>query len=200
MNPSPLRRAPALALGALVLFAACQQPPKPQPYTTSATVKDLMQGFIDANADVVWLAVTAETTEKGVVETAPTSDEAWLKVRHGAIALAEAANLLLIPGRPVARPGEKSEVPGVELEPSEMEAMINQDRAAWNKRALALHDAATAVLRAIDAKDSAKVFEIGEQIELACEGCHTHFWYPNEVIPEVPPGDSTTPPSSSSTP
>jgi hypothetical protein len=173
--------------------AACQQSappaaaaPQAPPYAPTTTIKDLMLNVIDPAADVVWLSVTTVQSAEGTVDTAPKNDEDWQKVRQGAITLVEAANLLMIPGRHVAKPGEKSEVPGVELEPSEMEEMINKDRGAWDTRATALHDAATAVLAAAEAKDAAKVFEIGEQIELACEGCHKHFWYPNEKIPEFP--------------
>ena len=36
----------------------------------------------------------------------------------------------------------------------------------------ALHDVVSSVIEAIDAKDSEKVFELGEQIEVACENCH----------------------------
>ena len=107
------------------------------------------------------------------------------KVRHGAVALAESANLLMIPGRRVARPGEKSETPGVELEPEEMQAMIDKDREAWDQRARDLNAAAVAALAAIDARDADKLFELGANIELACENCHTQYWYPNEKIPEV---------------
>ena len=143
-----------------------------------------MLSIVDPSADAVWLSVTTVHSEQGVVETAPRNDEEWLKVRNGAIALAEGANLLMMPGRKVAPPGHKSETPGVELEPEEMDELIAKDRAAWNQRAKALHDAATDVLKAVDAKNSEKVFELGERIELACEGCHSHYWYPNEKIPE----------------
>jgi hypothetical protein len=177
----------AFALALLLVGAACTQPAAPQPeYTPTATVKDLMQSVVDPSADVVWLAVTTVESAAGTVDTTPHTEEEWTKVRHGAIALTEAANLLMVPGRHVARPGEKSETPGVELEPSEMEALITKDLAAWQKRARALHDAGYAVLQAIDARDSVKVFEVGEQIERACEGCHAHYWYPNEKIPPVP--------------
>jgi hypothetical protein len=152
----------------------------------TATIKDLMLSVIDGAADVVWLSVTTVVDEKGMLETKPITDEDWTKVRHGAITLMEAANLLMIPGRRVARPGEKSETPGVELEPEEMDALIAKDRAAWNARAKALHDVVEQVVKAVDAKDAEKVFELGEQIELACEGCHKQYWYPNEVIPEFP--------------
>jgi hypothetical protein len=62
--------------------------------------------------------------------------------------------LILVPGRHVARPGEKSETLGVELEPEEMEALITKDRPAWEARVKALHDVVERVIVAIDAKDS----------------------------------------------
>ena len=184
-------------LTSLVLISACQKPsettaaapapaPPPPEYVPTATVKDLMQSVVDPNADVVWLAVTTVQSNKGTVETRPKTDEEWTKVRHGAVALMEASNLLMVPGRHVAKPGEKSETPGVELEPSEMEALINKDLAAWRKRAHGLHEAGAAAIQAIDAKDADKLFEVGEQIERACESCHSQYWYPNEKIPPVP--------------
>ncbi len=184
----------AIGLSVLVLCAvtsgACRNPesvPPPaasQPaYIPTATIKDLMLSLVDPSADVVWLSVTTIVDEKGLVETKPKSDEEWRKVRQGAVALTEAANLLMIPGRRVARPGEKSETPGVELEPEEMDGLIAKDREAWITRATRLHEAGLAVLQAIDAKDGNKVFELGTQIEEACENCHKQYWYPNEVIP-----------------
>src|SRR5262245_50916298 len=187
-----------LGIGSLLVTSACQSQQAASPaaapapalappeYTPTATIKDIMQSVVDPNADVVWLSVTTVQSSKGTVETAPKTDEEWTKVRHGAIALTEAANLLIVPGRHVARPGEKSETPGVELEPSEMEALINKDIPAFRMRAKALHEAGLAALQAVDAKDAQKVFEVGEQIEQACENCHKQYWYPNEKIAPVP--------------
>jgi hypothetical protein len=182
-------------LGVLFSVSACQSQgaapaPAPAPaqpeYTPTATIKDIMMSIVDPNADVVWGSVTTVQSAKGTVDSAPKNDEEWKKVRQGAIALTEAGNLLMMPGRHVAAPGEKSETPGVELEPSEMEGLINKDRASWEMRAKRLHEAGVAVLQAIDAKDPQKVFEVGEQIEQACENCHRQYWYPNEQIPPVP--------------
>jgi hypothetical protein len=180
----------AMLVFCLALTAACQgqapaAPPAPT-YLPTATIKDLMLAIVDPAADVVWLSVTTIVDEKGLVETVPKTDEEWKRVRHGAIALAESANLLKMPGRRVAQPGEKSETPGVELEPEEMDVLIAKDRAAWNERATHLHDVAIDVIAAIDAKDGNKVFELGEKIEETCENCHKQYWYPNEVIPQVP--------------
>jgi hypothetical protein len=193
-----MRTSPALLIGfsmfilSLATGVGCQSQPAappapPQPeYLPTATIKDLMLSVIDGSADVVWLSVTTVVDDKGMLETKPVTDEEWTKVRHGAVTLMEAANLLMMPGRRVARPGEKSETPGVELEPEEMDALIAKDRAAWNARAKALHDVMVQVVQAIDAKDADKVFELGEQIEITCENCHKQYWYPNEVIPEFP--------------
>jgi len=189
-------------LFAIALVVACRQPQETKAetpaadavpaaettpvYVAEATVKDLMQAVVDTSADVVWLSVTTEVSHKGIIETRPKNDEEWEKVRQGALTLAEASNLLKIPGRHVARPHEKSETPGIELEPSEMEALINNDRGAWNMRAGALHDAAMLAVKAAEAHDADKVFEVGETIEHACENCHRQYWYPNEKIPEPP--------------
>jgi cytochrome c556 len=156
------------------------------PYISNATIKDLMLNVVDRQADVVWLSVTTVASDKGLVETRPKNDEEWKAVKAGAITLAEAANLLMVPGRRVARPGEKSETPGVELEPSEMDELIAKDRPAFYKHARALYDAAMLAADAADRKDADKVFEVGETIEMACENCHRQYWYPNEKIPDLP--------------
>jgi cytochrome c556 len=186
--------APSPLLASLLILCAssvpaCQRPtaeaPVPPAYTTAATIKDLMLSMIDPAADAVWLSVTTVQTVQGVEETRPRTDADWTNVRHGALMLAESANLLMMPGRRVARPGETSETPGVELEPEEMDALIAKDREAWNARAIELHRAADAVLAAVEARDADKVFEVGETIERACENCHSQYWYPNEKIPPV---------------
>jgi cytochrome c556 len=185
-------RAGAAALLLAALTAGCSQSQPAAatesgpPYEPAATVKDLMQSIVDPSADAVWMSVTTVQSASGTVETAPKTDQDWLKVRHGAVGLSEGANLLMMPGRHVARPGEKSETPGIELEPSEMEALIAKDRGAFIERAKALHEAGMAAVAAADAKNPEKLFEVGEQIERACENCHSHYWYPNEKIPPVP--------------
>lgn len=173
----------SVALASLAVTGACQTPPTP--YAATSTIKDLMQSVVDTNADVVWLSVSTVLSEAGTVETRPQNDEEWAKVRHGAITLAEAANLLMMPGRRVARPGEKSETPGIELEPEEMDALIAMDRAAWNARATAMRDAVLETLSAIEAKDANRVFDLGARIETTCEGCHSQYWYPSEKKSEL---------------
>jgi hypothetical protein len=181
-----------LAAGCSPQPAAPGAPAAP-PYAPTATVKEVMLHIVDPAADDVWLAVMTVDTAQGTVETKPRSDEDWMKARRGAITLMEAANLLMTPGRHVGRPGDKSEAPGVELEPAEMEANIAKDLPEFHKAALRLHDAATQALGAIDAKNSDKLFELGETIEMACEHCHSRYWYPNEKVPTFPDPPTAAP-------
>jgi hypothetical protein len=161
--------------------------PAASDYLPTATIRELMHSVIDPSADIVWLAVqTQMTNDKGTEDIRPKSDEDWDTVRRGAVTLMEAANLLMIPGRPVAHPGEKSFAPGVELEPAEIAELIAKDRNSWNARARVLHEVLTSVVAAVDARDAEKVFELGAEIEAVCESCHRQFWYPGEVIPAFP--------------
>jgi hypothetical protein len=188
-----MRRFPWLLFLGVSIFAvsllfgsACRgrQQESGQPeYTPTATIKDIMLSIIDPSADVVWESVATVVTPTGTEERVPRTDEEWTDVRRGAIRVVEATNLLMMPGRRVARPGEKSEFPGIELDPEEMDVLIAKDREAWNRRAKALHDAGVATLQAIDARDREKMFETGEQLEIACESCHLQYWYPNQVLP-----------------
>jgi hypothetical protein len=184
--------ASALFVFTMILSGACRTtPPVPEPAAPAAemhldaTIKDLMLGVIDTNADVVWNAVSFVHNDQGIVETRPKNDEEWATVRRGAVALMEGTNLLKMHPRKVAQAHEKSEVPGVELEPAEMEALIVKDPASWDRFSEDLYLSVKNVLAAIDAKDVNKVFELGERIEHTCEGCHKAYWYPNEVVPEI---------------
>jgi len=177
-----------------VIVVSCQaKQPEPAapaaaqpPYTTSATVKDLMLHIIDPAGDMVWDSVSTIIDKGGIRETVPKTDEDWMKVRNGVITLIEGSNLLMIPGRAMARPGEKSVAPGVELEPAEMEELVKKDIPGWQQRARDLHDISVQVLKVVDAKDAQKLFDMGEDIDKACENCHRAYWYPNEVIPPLP--------------
>jgi hypothetical protein len=125
--------------------------------------------------------VTAEGTE----ERAPQTEEEWLALRQRAVALVEVANLLLME-RQVAKPGQKSEFPGIELEPEEMEVLIRQDRETFKNYAYGLQDAVLPALRAIEARSAQGLSDSGEAIDAACERCHLKYWYPGGGPPPPP--------------
>lgn len=186
----PLMRSalPFVAVLAGLLGAACDRRPASD-LRPIATVKDIMLSIIDPSADFVWEAVATIVTPAGTEERMPKNDEEWLHVRKHAIHLLEASNLLVVEGRKVGRPGERSENPKIELEPEEMDALIAKDRPTWVARAHALQDAVAVALRAIEAKDPPALTEAGEGIEAACENCHLTYWYPGQG-PPPPPADA----------
>jgi hypothetical protein len=146
----------ALVAAAIAVSGTCSRQPAPPPapdYAPVASIKDIMQAIVDPSADVVWNSVKVVETAAKVENIAPLSDEDWANVRHAAIRLVEGANLLMMPGRHVAPPGDTSATPGVELEPAQIEANIASDRATWYKLATALRETALVTLKAVDAKD-----------------------------------------------
>jgi len=173
-----------LLLSAAILMAgACttREERQPQPhFRPTATVKDIMVSIIDPEADVLWNAVATIVSATGTEEREPRTDEEWAAVRQSAIQLVEATNLLRVPGRLVARPGEKSENPRIELQPETIQKLIAEDPATWTALVDRLHDAAAPALNAINAKNAKGLFDAGEHIENACEACHQHYWYPPE--------------------
>src|SRR4026208_104577 len=65
------------------------------PFIADHTIKDLMLNVVDTNADVVWLSVTTVASDKGLVETRPTNDAEWARVRQAAVTLSEAAMMAM---------------------------------------------------------------------------------------------------------
>ena len=174
----------------VVLAAGCaqqqpQQQAQPQAtaaeYRTTGTIKDIMDSMVDPGADTLWDSVETIVSAKGVEEKFPRTDEEWKNVRRHAIMLLEATNLLQIPGRHVAKPGEKADDPKVELAPEQIETLISQDRGSWIKFAHGLHDATMEAFKAIEAKDVEGLLNAGDGIDQACEKCHLKYWYPNEA-------------------
>ena len=91
--------------------------------------------------------------------------------------LMEASNLLLMPGRKIAKPGEKAGDPRVDRDPDEIQAHIARDPPAWISHAHALQAAATETLQAIDARNVKALVDAGEVLDQACETCHKTYWY-----------------------
>ncbi len=175
-----MRTFPSLILtGVLLLLISSCAGPAPE-YRITSTIKDIMDSVVDPNADFLWNSVATISDIKGVTERAPQTADDWKDLRRHAVALMEATDLLQIPGRLVARPGEKSENPGIELSPEVIKTILDSDRASWIKYNHGLHDATGLMLKAIDAKDVAAVTDAGDKIDMACEACHKHYWYPEQ--------------------
>ena len=170
----------------LLVAASCGAPePPPSSFRPTASIRDVMHAMVEPSAYVLWDSVAEIITAAGTELRAPETDDEWDEVRHGAIALRESTNLLLIEGRPVAYPGETSFDPATELEPEQIQAMIDGDFAAWTESVHALYDAVGVAFAAIDAKDADALQEAGSDLDVVCENCHLEYWYPEEM-PESP--------------
>ena len=146
------------------------------------SVKELMRDMLDPLSDNIFNAVGSVTTEKGVVETAPKSQEDWDKIRIGAVTLAEGASLLKIP-RPFAPPGDLNNSTGpnpVELSPAQITAKVEADPVEWNARIEALRNVGLEVLDIVKRKDVKELWDAAENLDQACESCHRSYWYPGE--------------------
>jgi hypothetical protein len=169
-------------LGSLIMTSsACisRKPAEPD-LLNRATIKDIMDSMVDPSGDFMFESVQEISDERGITRKAPHSDDDWKAVRNHDIVLLEAPNLLTMSGRKVAQPGEKSKNPQVELQPEEIQKLIDYDRVSFVRRARRLQDAATSALKAIDAKDVDALFLAIDGIDKACENCHLHYWYPND--------------------
>jgi hypothetical protein len=146
------------------------------------SVKELMHDMIDPIADNIFDAVGTVTTPKGVVETAPTTDEDWEKIQIGAVTMAEGASLLKIP-RPFAPPGDQNNSAGPdapELSPAQIKAKLEADPVEWNARIEALRNVGLQVMDIVKRKDVKELWDASDNLDEACENCHKSFWYPGE--------------------
>ena len=192
MRTSLLLIPATFSLLAVSLVAQTAKPATPKPaaaapraaaasgYKPSATVKEIMDYIVIPSSEALFNAVSSTSGANGVEDKAPKTDADWAAVRERALLLAEAGNLLMVPGRHVASAKDKSKNPGSELEPAQMDALVARSPAVFAQKAAGIRAAALIALKAIDAKDVEGLSNAGGDIDEACESCHLVFWYPEE--------------------
>jgi len=109
-----------------------------------------MASVIDPQADIVWGAVKTTITAAGTEEKFPKTTEEWTAVRNAALALAESGNLLMMVPR--AKDGED-----------------------WMKYSRELVDVSEAAVKAAEARDVKRLFEVGGEINEKCMQCHEQY-------------------------
>jgi hypothetical protein len=139
---------------ALALLAGCAEETRQGPdFTPVVDSRQLMNWILDPNADVIWGSAGTITTFEGVEDLAPTTDEGWDAVRNAAATLAEAGNLLKIPGH---SRGED-----------------------WNEIAGGLTRTAVLLIEAAENRDDQQVFDYGGQLYNVCVSCHQLYMLPD---------------------
>jgi hypothetical protein len=109
----------------------------------------MMDWVLDPAAEIIWDSAGTIITAEGERELAPTTDEGWEHVVSGAATLAEASNLLMLPGR-----------------------SMGDD---WDAYAKGLMTTSIAALDAAKAQDSDALFAAGGDIYQACLACHQQY-------------------------
>lgn len=161
------------ALALFLMLAACglslmAQTPSASPVPpVPADMNQLMRGVLYPAANVVFFA---QADNPGEVKFVPGHDPnmstdpltstfgGWVAVENAALALAESATLLSLPGRRCA-----NGVPVPTKDPA-WEAFVQQVR-----------DAGMKAYRAAQAKDQDKIIEASEMLNATCSGCHRRW-------------------------
>jgi hypothetical protein len=185
MRPASLLFVAAASLALVVACRATAVTPAAEasPYQPSSTVREIMQSVVAPSAQGLWDSVGTISNSKGTFNLEPRTDAEWADVRRHAIALVESTNLLVIPGRHIARIATDTlkaddADPGTELPPAEIEKRVAANWPAWIAMAHTLHESATTMLQAIDKKDASALESAGSDLDGVCESCHLVFWYP----------------------
>jgi hypothetical protein len=141
-----------LAIAALATLVVSCAPAKPAAdFNTDIDMAELMVHVIDPAAFQFWRGSGYEITEAGERDLSPTTDEGWKVVEDGAAIVAEAGNMLMLPGRPRAPEAE------------------------WNRYAKLMTERALEAKAAALAKDKQAAFDTGGRLYEACVACHAKF-------------------------
>lgn len=168
----------ACVLGVVFLFSgvvAAQTPAKgggpargataQAPAQVYASLLQVMRAIFFVNSNVIFAAQAEDPETMKPDELASSSPSAltglygkWLAVENSSIILAEAANLLTIPGRKCAngRP-------------------VPVQNADWNKWVQILRDAGMASYKAAQSKNQDAIVEVSETLVQACANCHEKY-------------------------
>lgn len=151
------------------LIAGCNRPapsvaaptvPSPQPYSNLA---QMMRGIPFPASNIIFDTQTEDPAaekkpsegSRGATATFSSVYGGWQAVENNALAIAETANLLLIPGR-MCENGRP----------------VPLDREDFRKYAAGLADAGNAAYKAAQSKDLDAMVEVSGTVSDACAACH----------------------------
>lgn len=119
-------------------------------YNITMDVREIMAYVLDPASDIVWDSGGWILDASGYEELYPTTDDGWAYVRAQAAIVAEAGNLLALPGRAV-------------------------DNDAWMIYTKGLTDAGLLAMAAAETHNEEDFFQAGAQIYSVCTACHQAY-------------------------
>jgi len=135
----------------IFLTACSPKAPALVAYNTAIPLNEVMAHVIEPAAFQFWDGSGTIFDEHGVRDRSPTTEAGWKVVENGAATVVEASNGLLLPGRTRAPESE------------------------WTRYAQELGKVALKAKAAAEAKDKDAVFNVGMELDDACEACHKKF-------------------------
>lgn len=120
------------------------------PYDTHLPMNEFMVHVMQHAGDGVWKWQGYVLDKTGEHSLYPKNDAEWEEAESGAHSLAEATNLLLIPGRRIAEPG-------------------------WDKAVIDVRKVALDAVKAAEQHDEAAFLAAGSALDEACDGCHVRY-------------------------
>jgi hypothetical protein len=170
-----------VGLGALILSPRCDaqgpgvtstQELKPQVH---AALGQVMRGIIFPASNVIFSAqkenpadVTPAKDPSGATDPLYGSYGKWEAVENSALAIAEAANLLILPGRKCLN---GRDVP-----------VKSPD---WPELVQRLREAAMTAYGAAQSKNQTKMVDAAATLNAACASCHDRYRVSNDLLPRV---------------
>jgi hypothetical protein len=146
-------KTPILMLCTALALAGCTKKAAAPPYNLTISMKALMAGIVDPQAQLFWHSSGANDTAEGSQSLTPTTKEGWAAAENSMTAVAEAGNLMMLPGRA-------------------------RDDGDWMKFAKAMTDQALLARAAVQAKNGDKMFETGAALYDTCSACHQKYLLP----------------------
>jgi hypothetical protein len=129
------------------------------------TLLQVMRGILFVNSNIIFTAQAEDPATLKRDEFEATSPRAmtglyggWESVENASVALAEAANLLIIPGRRCSN--------------GRLAPIDNPD---WVKYVQILRDSGMAALKAARSKNQDAIVEVSETVTQACANCHERW-------------------------
>lgn len=149
-------RAKGFGVALILLTSACSREANPwaeearNPFYTDRPMNELMHHVIDYTAEGIWKWEGWISDENGKRSLFPSNDEEWEQAESSAQTLSELTNVLLLPGRKVEDP-------------------------RWADAVIEVRSAALDLAEAAKKQDQGRFFQMGGELDDACESCHRAF-------------------------
>jgi hypothetical protein len=121
------------------------------PFDTNIPLDEVMAHVMDPAAYAFWGGTGTSYTADGDTDLSPKTEAEWKKVEDGAAMVVLGANSLMLRG------------------------YAREPMADWDRYAAKVAEVAERAKAAVERKDTAAMRSIGDELDAACEACHTQF-------------------------